>query len=94
MQKLDIRGMAVSETAGLTAAARGKSGERDLALARVLYRLGDYQGLGEKILQRIGATSAVTTCAVCLGGVEEGRLQEVTAVQVRHGWCLVHRRAA
>jgi hypothetical protein len=52
MQKLDIRGMAVSETAGLTAAARGKSGERDLALARVLYRLGDYQGLGEKILQQ------------------------------------------
>lgn len=52
MKKLDIRGMAVSETAGLTAAARGKTGERDLALARVLYRLGDHQGLGEKILRQ------------------------------------------
>ncbi len=52
MKKLNIRGMAVSETAGLTAAARGKSGERDLALARVLYRLGDHEGLGEKILRQ------------------------------------------
>lgn len=52
MKRLDIRGMAVTETKGLTAAARGKSGERDLTLARVLYRLGDHEGLGESILRQ------------------------------------------
>lgn len=52
MKKLDIRGIVVTETAGLTAAARGKNGERDLNLARVLYRLGDHERLGEKILQQ------------------------------------------
>ena len=52
MQKLDIQGMAVTETKDLTASKRSKSGLRDLALARVLYRLGDHKGLGKKILQQ------------------------------------------
>ncbi|HUU33101.1 MAG TPA: FAD-dependent oxidoreductase, partial [Vicinamibacterales bacterium] len=52
MKKLGIRGMAVTETAGLTAGGRSKSGQRDLALARVLYRLGDHEGIGKTILQQ------------------------------------------
>ena len=52
MKKLEIRGMAVTETAGLTAGERSKSGQRDLTLARVLYRLGDHEGIGKKILEQ------------------------------------------
>ena len=52
MKKLGIRGMAVTETAGLTADGRGKSGQRDLTLARVLYRLGDHEGIGKTILKQ------------------------------------------
>ena len=52
MKRLDIRGMAVTETAGLTADGRGKTGQRDLVLARVLFRLGDHEGLGGKILEQ------------------------------------------
>jgi hypothetical protein len=52
MQRLEIRGMAVTETAGLTAGARGRTGQRDLTLARVLYRLGDHAGLGRSILEQ------------------------------------------
>ena len=51
MKKLGILGMAVTETAGLTSGDRGKTGQRDLTLARVLYRLGDHEGIGKKILQ-------------------------------------------
>lgn len=51
MQQLEIRGQAVTDTAGLTAQDRNKSGQLDLALARVLYRLGDHQGLGQSILE-------------------------------------------
>jgi len=51
MKKLGILGMAVTETAGLTSGDRGKTGQRDLTLARVLYRLGDHDGIGKKILQ-------------------------------------------
>jgi len=52
MKKLEISGMAVTETTGLTPRQRSKSGRRDLVFARVLYRLGDHQGLGKKILER------------------------------------------
>ena len=52
MKKLDIQGMAATETAGLTAGMRDRSGQRDLALARVLYRLGDHEGIGKKILDK------------------------------------------
>ena len=52
MKKLQIRGMAVTETAGLTAKDRSKTGLRDLALARVLYRLGDHEGIGKTILEQ------------------------------------------
>ena len=52
MKKLDIQGMAVTETTGLTAGERNRSGQRDLTLARVLYRLGDHEGLGKKILEQ------------------------------------------
>ncbi len=52
MKKLEIDGMAVTHTAGLTYGERSKSGQRDLALARVLYRLGDYEGIGKSILQQ------------------------------------------
>ncbi len=52
MKRLDIRGMAVTETEGLTAGERNKSGQRDLTLARVLYRLGDHEGIGETILKQ------------------------------------------
>jgi HEAT repeat protein len=52
MKKLDIRGMAVPQTTDLTARDRNKTGQRDLALARVLYRLGDHEGIGRKILQQ------------------------------------------
>ena len=52
MKKMDIQGMAVTETEGLTAKARNRSGQRDLVLARVLYRLGDYEGMGKKILEQ------------------------------------------
>jgi hypothetical protein len=51
MKRLGIQGMAVTETAGLTASGRNKSGQRDLTLARVLYRLGDHEGIGKRILQ-------------------------------------------
>jgi hypothetical protein len=44
--------MAVTETTGLMASQRGKTGQRDLALARVLYRLGDHEGIGQRILQQ------------------------------------------
>ncbi|MCL4202338.1 MAG: FAD-dependent oxidoreductase [Pirellulaceae bacterium] len=52
MKRLDIRGMAVTDTAGLTAEARSKSGQRDLTLARVLYRLGDYEEIAKTILEQ------------------------------------------
>ena len=52
MKKLGIQGMAVTETADLTASQRSKSGQRDLTLARVLYRLGDHEGIGKRILQQ------------------------------------------
>ena len=52
MKTLEITGMAVTEAAGLTARQRSKSGQRDLALARVLYRLGDHEGIGKKILEQ------------------------------------------
>jgi hypothetical protein len=52
MKRLEIQGMAVTETAGLTPEKRGKTGQRDLTLARVLYRLGDHEGIGERILQQ------------------------------------------
>lgn len=52
MKKLGIQGMAVTETAGLTARQRSRSGQRDLTLARVLYRLGDYEGIGKTILEQ------------------------------------------
>ena len=52
MKKLEIEGMAVTETANLTPRQRSRSGQRDLALARVLYRLGDHEGLGRKILEQ------------------------------------------
>jgi hypothetical protein len=52
MKKLGVRGMAVTETSGLTSGRRDKSGQRDLTLARVLYRLGDHEGLGKSILQQ------------------------------------------
>jgi ABC-type transport system involved in Fe-S cluster assembly fused permease/ATPase subunit len=52
MKRLDIRGMAVTDTAGLTAEARSKSGQRDLTLARVLYRLGDHEEIGKTILEQ------------------------------------------
>ncbi len=51
MKKLEIEGMAVTETADLEAGDRSRSGQRDLTLARVLYRLGDHEGLGKKILE-------------------------------------------
>jgi ribulose 1,5-bisphosphate synthetase/thiazole synthase len=51
MQKLGITGMAVTDIADPTVSSRDKSGQRDLTLARVLYKLGDYQGIGKKILQ-------------------------------------------
>jgi hypothetical protein len=44
--------MAVTETEGLTAGKRNKAGQRDLTMARVLYRLGDYQGIGKRILEQ------------------------------------------
>jgi hypothetical protein len=50
MKKLEIQGMAVTETAGLTPGKRGKTGQRDLTLARVLYRLGDHEGIGKRVL--------------------------------------------
>jgi hypothetical protein len=52
MKKLGIQGTAVTETAGLTPSERGKTGQRDLTLARVLYRLGDHEGIGQRILQQ------------------------------------------
>jgi hypothetical protein len=52
MQRLEIRGMAVTDTAGLTAQDRSKSGQSDLTLARVLYRLGDHEGIGKAILEQ------------------------------------------
>jgi len=52
MKKLGIQGMAVTETAGLTAGKRSRSGQRDLTLARVLYRLGDHEGIGKTILEQ------------------------------------------
>jgi hypothetical protein len=52
MKRLEIRGMAVTDTTGLTAELRGKSGQRDLTLARVLYRLGDHEGIGKRILEQ------------------------------------------
>jgi FAD-dependent oxidoreductase family protein/F5/8 type C domain-containing protein len=52
MKKLEIEGMATTETAGLTAGERSRTGQRDLTLARVLYRLGDHEGLGKKILEQ------------------------------------------
>jgi flavin-dependent dehydrogenase len=52
MKKLGIQGVAVTETTGLTASQRGKTGQRDLTLARVLYRLGDHEGIGQRILQQ------------------------------------------
>ena len=52
MKKLEIEGMAVVDTADLTARDRSKTGMRDLVLARVLYRLGDYEGIGKKILEQ------------------------------------------
>lgn len=52
MKKLEIEGMAVTETADLTAGERNRSGQRDLTLARVLYRLGDHEGLGRRILEQ------------------------------------------
>ncbi len=52
MKKLGIEAAAVVDTKGLSANARSKSGQRDLTLARVLYRLGDYEGIGEKILRQ------------------------------------------
>lgn len=52
MKKLGIKGMAVTETEGLTAGERNKSGQRDLTLARVLYRLGDHEGIGKAILEQ------------------------------------------
>ncbi len=52
MKTLGIQGMAVTETAGLTAGERSRSGQRDLTLARVLYRLGDHEGIGKTILQQ------------------------------------------
>ena len=51
MKKLEIEGMAVTETDDLTAGERNRSGQRDLTLARVLYRLGDHEGLGKRILE-------------------------------------------
>lgn len=52
MKKLEIDGMAVVNTTDLTARDRSKTGMRDLVLARVLYRLGDYEGIGKKILEQ------------------------------------------
>jgi hypothetical protein len=52
MQRLDIRGMAVTGTAEPAAQDRGKSGQLDLTLARVLYRLGDHEGIGKAILEQ------------------------------------------
>ena len=52
MKKLGIRGMAATEPVVLTADSRDKSGQRDLTLARVLYRLGDHEGIGKGILQQ------------------------------------------
>ncbi len=52
MKKLGIAGMAVTETKGLTAAARGRTGQRDLTMARVLFRLGDHEGIGRSILKQ------------------------------------------
>ncbi len=52
MKKLGIQGMAVIETTGLTAGDRSRTGQRDLTLARVLYRFGDHEGLGKKILEQ------------------------------------------
>jgi hypothetical protein len=52
MKKLEVEGMAATETADLTPRQRSRSGQRDLVLARVLYRLGDHEGLGKKILEQ------------------------------------------
>jgi ribulose 1,5-bisphosphate synthetase/thiazole synthase len=52
MKRLDIRGMAVTDTTSLTAEVRSKSGQRDLTFARVLYRLGDHEGIGKAILEQ------------------------------------------
>ena len=52
MKKLGITGMAVTETEGLAAADRGRGGQRDLTLARVLFRLGDHEGIGRAILEQ------------------------------------------
>ncbi|MDZ7618823.1 MAG: FAD-dependent oxidoreductase, partial [Patescibacteria group bacterium] len=50
MKRLGITGMAVTEIKGLTAAARSRTGQRDLTMARVLFRLGDHEGIGRSIL--------------------------------------------
>ncbi len=52
MQRLDLQGSAVTDAARLTAKDRDKSGQLDLTLARVLYRLGDHEGLGKAILEQ------------------------------------------
>lgn len=52
MKRLDLQGGAVTDTAGLTAKDRDKSGQLDLTLARVLYRLGDHEGMGQAILEQ------------------------------------------
>ncbi|MDY0169563.1 MAG: FAD-dependent oxidoreductase [Thermoguttaceae bacterium] len=52
MKKLGITGTAVTEIEGLTAAARGRTGQRDLAMARVLFRLGDHEEIGRSILEQ------------------------------------------
>ena len=52
MKKLEIEGMAATDTTDLTPRQRSRSGQRDLVLARVLYRLGDHEGLGKKILEQ------------------------------------------
>ena len=55
LQKTRLTGAVVTRLEDAKATRRNKGGRTELALARVLYRLGDHQGLGEKVLRAYAA---------------------------------------